>query len=326
MWSLICNLKTQSDLPWCVLGDFNEAMWSFEHFSATQRPKPQMLAFRDMLETCELVDLGFFGLPYTYDNKRRGRGNVKVRLDRVVADNQWRNLFPEASVEHKVSPCSDHCPIVLKCDKEEELVQRPRYKRYEVMWERDASLPEHISNAWAAAGPKENLGQIRKGLAGVMKHLQHWSKEKFGNVKLQLEKSRTRLEELLSMNADREEIRVVTDQMNELLYREEMMWMQRSRIDWLCEGDRNTKIFHSKAVWRARKNRVKVLVDDNGDAHSDHPMMGKLVNEYFEGLFTADNSLDPNLILPLIEPSVSQETNEHLTKDFTDKEISDALF
>jgi hypothetical protein len=69
-----------------------------------------------------------------------------------------------------------------------------------------------------------------------------------------------------------------------------------------------------------------VLVDDNGDAHSDQPMMGKLVNEYFEGLFTADNSLDPNLILPLIEPLVSQEMNEHLTKDFTDKEISDALF
>jgi hypothetical protein len=34
MWSTMCNLKQQSDLPWCVLGDFNEAMWAFEHFSA----------------------------------------------------------------------------------------------------------------------------------------------------------------------------------------------------------------------------------------------------------------------------------------------------
>jgi hypothetical protein len=50
-----------------------------------------------------------------------------------------------------------------------------------------------------------------------MKHLNKWSKEKFGNVKLQLEKLRTLLEELLNMNADREEIRAVTDQMNELL-------------------------------------------------------------------------------------------------------------
>jgi hypothetical protein len=51
------------------------------------------------------------------------------------------------------------------------------------------------------------------------------------------------LEELMSMNADRREIRAVTDKMNELLYREEMMWMQRSRIDWLREGDKNTNFF-----------------------------------------------------------------------------------
>jgi hypothetical protein len=266
------------------------------------------------------------GLPYTYDNKRKGRGNVKVWLDRVVADNNWRNLFPEAKVEHKISPCSDHCPVLLHCEKEEETTHRSRYRRYEVMWEREASLPEHISKSWTDAGPKMNLGQIRTGLASVMRHLQTWSKSKFGNVKLQLEKSQTRLEELLNMNADRDEIRAVTDEMNELLYREEIMWMQRSRIDWLKEGDRNTNFFHSKAVWRAWKNKVKRLVDDQGDEHTDQAMMGKLVNEYFGGLFVADHTLDPNLIIPLLEPKVTTEMNENLMRDFTDKEIADALF
>jgi hypothetical protein len=65
------------------------------------------------------------------------------------------------------------------------------------------------------------------------------------------------------MNADRDEIRDVMDEMNILLYREEMMWMQRSRVDWLKEGDRNTKFFHSKVVWRARKNNVMQLIDDH---------------------------------------------------------------
>ncbi|XP_071678929.1 uncharacterized protein [Lolium perenne] len=208
-------------------------MVSFVHFSTTKRSESQMLDFRDMLETCELVDLGFSGLPFTYDNKRQGRKNVKVRLDRVVADNRWRNIFSEARVVHKVSPCSDHCPIVLHCEKEEARIQQASYKRYEVMWEREACLPEHISNAWAARGSKNNLDQVQSGLAGVMEHLHKWSKEKFGSVRMQLEKPRTRLEELLNMNADRKEIQEVTDHMNELLYREEMMWMQRSRIDWL---------------------------------------------------------------------------------------------
>jgi hypothetical protein len=93
MWAKIQELKSRSALPWCLMGDFNEAMWSFEHLSATPRPEGQMLAFRDTLEVCELVDLGLSGYAYTYDNRRKGRANVQVRLDRAVADNSWRNIF-----------------------------------------------------------------------------------------------------------------------------------------------------------------------------------------------------------------------------------------
>ena len=59
----------------------------------------------------------------------------------------------------------------------------------------------------------------------------------FGNVNEQIEKSRTKLEELMSMNADCQEIRKLTDRMNQLLYKEELMWLQRSRISWLKDGD-----------------------------------------------------------------------------------------
>ena len=71
-----------------------------------------------------------------------------------------------------------------------------------------------------------NLGDISSGLGNLMKKLQVWSRKNFGNVIKEINKSRSRLEELLSMNADRKEIREATDSLNELLYREEMMWMQ----------------------------------------------------------------------------------------------------
>jgi hypothetical protein len=122
---------------------------------------------------------------------------------------------------------------------------------------------------------------VSAGLGRITTDLQIWSKEKFGNVTKQLEQSRTRLEELMNMNADRAEIRRVTDHMNELLYREEMMWMQRSRVDWLKEGDRNTKFFHSKAIWRARKNKIKRLCDDEGGWHDNHDAMGRVATTYF---------------------------------------------
>lgn len=82
-WHLVCGairqLHAQDDMSWLVAGDFNEAMWAFEHMSVTPRPPGQMLALRDTLETCGLIDLGFSGIPFTYDNKRSRRANVQAR-------------------------------------------------------------------------------------------------------------------------------------------------------------------------------------------------------------------------------------------------------
>lgn len=58
--------------------------------------------------------------------------------------------------------------------------------------------------------------------------LRTWSKVKFKNVGKELEKTRKQLAGLIERNADRKEIRQAIDRMNELLYREEMLWLQRS--------------------------------------------------------------------------------------------------
>jgi endonuclease/exonuclease/phosphatase family metal-dependent hydrolase len=41
MWALLSALRATSSLPWIVLGDFNEALWQYEHFSACRRPESQ---------------------------------------------------------------------------------------------------------------------------------------------------------------------------------------------------------------------------------------------------------------------------------------------
>lgn len=114
MWAHLRMLRSTSNLPWLVFGDFNGAMWGFEHFSKTPRMERQMADFREVLDDCDLTDLGFVSLPYTYDDGRAGSANVKVRLDRGVADTGWRERFGEATVHHLVSARSDHCPLLVE--------------------------------------------------------------------------------------------------------------------------------------------------------------------------------------------------------------------
>jgi hypothetical protein len=67
-------------------GDFNEVLSRDEHMSRVERGEQQMKLFRDCLEDCNLLDLGFIGPKFTWTNKKSGDKNVKVRLDRAVAN------------------------------------------------------------------------------------------------------------------------------------------------------------------------------------------------------------------------------------------------
>jgi hypothetical protein len=54
---------------------------------------------------------------------------------------------------------------------------------------------------------------------------------------------------------------------------EEIMWLQRSHIAWLKEGDLNTKYFHRMAAGWAKKNKIKFLRKEDGQITKDKAEM-----------------------------------------------------
>ncbi|KAL9690315.1 hypothetical protein QQ045_010712 [Rhodiola kirilowii] len=69
-WDLIRRLAGLCDLPWIVMGDFNEVCYNWEATRVRQREESRMRAFRDVLEECGLFDLDCNGNSYTFSNKR----------------------------------------------------------------------------------------------------------------------------------------------------------------------------------------------------------------------------------------------------------------
>ena len=68
----------------------------------------------------------------------------------------------------------------------------------------------------------------------------------------------------------------MVDRIVELNYREEIMWIQQSRIAWLTEGDRNTRFFHLRANQRRKRNKISRLLKGDGSFTEDEDEMANL--------------------------------------------------
>jgi uncharacterized protein YecE (DUF72 family) len=83
------------------------------------------------------------------------------------------------------------------------------------------------------------LGNVAARLRGLKRALRRQSFEKFGIVTKELEELKMKIEELSMQNptTHKQELDILRSCMDELLYHKEMMWLQRSRVQWMKEED-----------------------------------------------------------------------------------------
>lgn len=115
-------------------------------------------------------------------------------------------------------------------------------------------------------------------------------------------------------------------QLSELLSREEIMEKQRSRFDWLRDGDRNTPLFQAKSKERARSNRITTLRAEDGTILSEQADLERRAAEFYKNLFEAQGELDPGQILEYVPRKVTDEMNANLVREYTAEEVEKAVF
>jgi len=159
--------------------------------------------------------------------------------------------------------------------------------------------------------------------------LSSWDKEVFGSVKEKIKSIREKLEEERSDNLYRGPTvreKNLMAELSEVLMREEMMERQRSRVEWLREGDRNTGYFQAKAKARARTNRIRTLRSEDGTVYTTQKDLQRLASNFYQQLFTAQADLQPEKVCDFVPRRVSDQMNEMLCRPFTPEEVEVALF
>jgi hypothetical protein len=178
------------------------------------------------------------------------------RLDRALANPDWKILFPEASVSHLSRTYSDHCPFLLTlCP----VIPRslPRPFRFESICLSHSDFPRIVEQAWAS--PVSNLFVIFYTFTSLVIV---WNKLNFGNIFHRKNRILARLSGVqcaLSSNPSESlfwiEKSLRQDYFN-ILKLEEDFWALKSRVGWVVEGDRNTKFFHTSTIVRRRGNKI----------------------------------------------------------------------
>ncbi|KAL5551374.1 hypothetical protein UlMin_001550 [Ulmus minor] len=167
-------------------------------------------------------------------------------------------------------------------------------------------------------------------LLTVIRDLEGWNLESFSRLKMEVRKAKAafdRMDKNLSSLNWKEHQRL-DKALHALRYKEERYWRQRSKDSWLKCGDINSKFFHRKASARNSKNSISGLVDINGNWCEEDEGLARIIENYFESLFSSSSpsSVDFDRVLEGIDIKVTPQQNEQMDQDFVAEDVKTAVF
>ena len=170
-------------------------------------------------------------------------------------------------------------------------------------------------------------------LRNLRKFLRGWARHTTGMLKKEKERlciiidELDKLAEIRPLSAQEIEIKNQSNvQVGRMLREEELKWYQRSKAQFILQGDSNTRYFHNVANGRHRKKRIHSLHQDEGLIEGQDNLK-EYITGYYKGLFGAPEegnfSLDESRTDDITQ--VTPEENNLLIAPFSEEEISKAI-
>lgn len=286
-------------------------------------PQRLLQGFTDAVNDCQLMDLGFHGNMFTWERSRGNEGWIQERLDRGLANKQWKDMFPLAEVNVLDVSTSDHLPLNLQLNRKM-YVPKPHRFRFEDMWLREKDCLHIIKKCW-----EERMGSsITDKLQYCCLRLEEWGGGTVKDFKVKLKDYRQRLKSLRSrrdMHGIRQYNEVRWAYLN-LLEKQEIYWAQRAKQFWMQNGDQNTRFFHTYASTRRANNCISRLKDQYGNWKEEEQQIQDIVVKYFDNLFTSTVEGEEILTPREVVNQVTTEQNEELMQCVTHEEVKKAVF
>lgn len=323
LWNHLEFISLNRTGPWLLLGDFNEILSNSEKIGGTPRENWTFRNFRNMITTCDLTEMKSIGDKFTWSGERHSH-SVKCCLDRAFINSEWRTEYPHAEVEFLEFAGSDHKPIMVRLNNPEP--QRHKLFHFDKRLLDVPSFKGVVKNGWAKGTytVKTPITDRIRTCRQAMARLKHQSSL---NADVRIKTLRARLNRALDSNlmSVRHQIPQLRQALSKAYHDEEIYWQQKSRNQWMKDGDRNTGFFHACTKTRFSHNQITSISDNDGTIFRGDKEIGRHAQEFFTNIYTTTGIAVSPMDFADFKPSVSTSVNVALTKDFGEEEIYEAI-
>ncbi|KAG2308255.1 hypothetical protein Bca52824_028003 [Brassica carinata] len=259
-WSKLSSVGRGRDEPWLITGDFNDILTNAEKMGGPTRPEVSFNAFRSF-HTGE--KLSWRGHRHTHF--------IRSRLDRSMGNCSWSEAFPMGRCRYLRFEGSDHRPL-LSYFNADRPTKRGLFRFNRSLTEQN-EVTQLVSEAWNSSPLATVIAKLNTCRRSIIK----WAKEKQEQSNLTIKRNQEALEAALSSDTpDTTLIETLNIALLRAYIAEEQFWQQRSRIQWLKQGDRNTGFFHAATRTRRIINSIPVIEDPQGGAVYEEPDISRL--------------------------------------------------
>ncbi|XP_026378349.1 uncharacterized protein LOC113272767 [Papaver somniferum] len=287
------NLGDQQ-VPWLVIGDFNCVLRNEEKKGGASPNTAVVNEFSDWIYDNNLFEfIESLGCNFTWSNRQSGVRRTINKLDRVVINEFWLNRFGNWRSKALPREVSDHSPLIGYTFVNSRTKRSPF--RVQKMWFSHPDFIRMVQDSWNApleGSPAYVFAQKLKSLKGDTKV---WNQQVFGNVYVRFKQAQLRLENSLRIAHEdpfdlhkNNTMKEASVKVNNICMQWATMLNQKSRNQWLVEGESNTSFFHNSIRNRRSINTISELVDDHGQAITYCDQIKDLAVNYFINKFNGD--------------------------------------
>ncbi|GJS45285.1 uncharacterized protein Tco_0595406 [Tanacetum coccineum] len=293
------NLMTHKSFihgkPWCLLGDFNYALNLEDHASGTLVIDISMREFKECVEGIEVLDVSKSGLHFTWNQKPKGGHGVLKKINRIMANLEFHDVFAGANALFQPYRISDHSPAILKIPKQSKF--RPKPFKFSNLLVLNENFSKVVNDLWDMEVDGFNMFCMVKKLKALKNPFRNLLKEK-GNLHDKVKCLRVELDEIIN---------------------------QRAKVEWLRVGDSNMAYFHKAVKSQKSRSRIDRVIDMHGVCYEGSNVHEAFVTHFStvlgqNGLTTYLNDQD------LFGNKLNSNQAEHMVRDVSNDEIKAAIF